>query len=102
MLPALLTCPSLACRDPRLWLRAGTLPWVVALPQCQLHPVDLVDEHSADLLWVSLQGLSFWVFYSDRCEGSSLGFRDTVVDKPYQGWHSKVVRKKIVVYVMYM
>lgn len=38
------------CRD---------LPWVVALPQCQLQwsrgPVDLVDEHSADLLWVSLQ-----------------------------------------------
>lgn len=55
------------------------------------------------ILWVStlqicsgssLKGLSFWVFYSDRCVGGSLGFRDTVVSKPYQGWHSKVVRKK--------
>lgn len=102
MLPAPLTCPSLACRGPRLWLSDRTLPWVVPLPQCLLQgsvglwdPVDLVDEHSADLLWVSLQRLLFWVFYSDRCVGGSLGFRDTMVDKPYQAWHhSKVVRKK--------
>lgn len=77
------------CRDPALG--GGCAP-VPAAVECGI--LWILWMVSADLRWVSPQGLSFWVFYSNRCGGGSLGFRDTVVDKPYQGWYAKVVRKK--------
>lgn len=63
------TCPAwpagsqtvAECRDPALGGGSAPVPAAVG---CGI--LWILWMISADLLWVSLQGLSFWVFYSDR------------------------------------